>query len=72
MKQIQYHNNIPYKVHRTIPRHNFVIKGKENLELVQMWRDYLDCDHVLQNADYFIFCETIHEVEFEEVENLPQ
>ena len=63
VKQIYYHNNTPYKVHRTIPRHNFNIKNSLNMELVQMWRDHLGCNHVLQNQTHFIFCETIPEAE---------
>lgn len=68
MKHITYHNNVAYKVHRSIPRHNFTDStNKVNMKVVQMWRDYLDCDHVLQNQTHFIFCETIPEVEFIEI-----
>jgi len=32
-----------------------------------MWRDYLDCDHVLRDQTHFIFVETIQDVEYEEI-----
>ena len=66
MKQIYYHNGVAYKLHRTISRHNFHVKGTVNMELVQMWRDHLGCDHVLQNQTHFLFCETIPEAELTE------
>jgi hypothetical protein len=31
------------------------------MELVQAWRDYLGCDHVLRSQTHFLFCETIEE-----------
>lgn len=52
-----------YVVKREIPTHNFSQKGtnKLNMELVQAWRDYLGCDHVLRSQTHFLFCETIEE-----------
>jgi len=31
--------------------------------------EYLGCDHVLRDQTHFMFCETIEDVEFEELSN---
>jgi hypothetical protein len=67
MKQLYYHNNKAYLINRRIPVHNFEKDGRVHLDFVQAWRDYLGCDHVLRDQTHFIFCETIEDVEFEEV-----
>lgn len=69
MKQLYYHNNTPYKVHRRIPTHNFEKNKELNLDYVKAWRDWLGCNHVLRDQTHFIFVETIDDVEFEELKN---
>jgi hypothetical protein len=32
-----------------------------------MYRDWLGADHVLRDQTHYIFCETIDDVEFEEI-----
>jgi hypothetical protein len=68
-KQLYYHNDKAYLINRRIPVHNFEKKGELNLDFVQAWRDHLGCDHVLRDQTHFIFCETIEDVEFEELNN---
>lgn len=70
MKQLYYHNDIAYLIKRRIPHHNF--QGENAKKMVKAWMEYLDCDNVLQNPTHYLFVELIPEVEFEEVENLPQ
>ena len=33
------------------------------MELVQAYRDWVGCDHVLRSQTHFLFCETIEEAE---------
>ena len=33
------------------------------MNLVQAYRDWLGCDHVLRNQTHFMFCQTIQEAE---------
>ena len=62
---LKYVNNEAYVVKRETPVHMFAKKGenKLNMELLQAWRDYLGCDHVLRTQTHFLMCETIPDVE---------
>tara|TARA_R110002049_G_scaffold75309_2_gene193800 strand:+ start:34 stop:252 length:219 start_codon:yes stop_codon:yes gene_type:complete len=62
---LKYVNNEAYVVKRETPIHMFSRKGenKLNMELLQAWRDYLGCDHVLRTQTHFLMCETIPDVE---------
>ena len=62
---LKYVNNEAYVVKRETPIHMFSRKGenKLNMELLQAWRDYLGCDHVLRTPTHFLMCETIPDVE---------
>ena len=33
------------------------------MDLVQAYRDWLGCDHVLRTQSHFMFCQTIQEAE---------
>jgi hypothetical protein len=61
---IKYVNDQAYVVKRELPITKFEIKGagKLNMELVQAYRDWMGCDHVLRSQTHFMFCETIEEV----------
>lgn len=63
MKQLYYHNNTAYLVHRHIAISIFTDKkGILNMEDVKLWRDYLHgVDHVLRTDSHFLFVETIQE-----------
>jgi hypothetical protein len=74
MKQLYYHNNIAYLVHRYIAISLFVNKdGSLNMENVKIWRDYLQgVDHVLKTDKHFLFVETIQEAEILDEESIKQ
>ena len=69
--QIQVHNGIAYQILRAKPISHFAPKLDEhpNMEYVQMFRDWVGADHVLRTPTHFLFCETIQDVEFEEIES---
>ena len=62
---IKYVNDIAYRVKKDIVVDKFFIKGtnKLNVDLVQAYRDWLGCDHVLRTQSHFMFCQTIQESE---------
>ncbi len=62
---LKYVNDQAYVVKRETPVHMFEQKGqnKLNMELLQAWRDYLGCDHVLRTPTHFLMCETIEEAQ---------
>ena len=68
---IKYVNDQAYVVKRETPIHMFVMKNENtiNMELLQSFRDYLGCDHVLRSETHFLMCETIAEAEIIEDEN---
>ncbi len=53
------HQGNLYKILRKIPQHNFDNQD----DLKECRDDILNCDHVLQDKDHYLFCETIQEVE---------
>jgi hypothetical protein len=68
MKQIFYNNGKAYIVLRAIPHHNLVTRdGSVISELFNGWKEYLGADHVLRTSTDFLYCETIPDVEWEEV-----
>jgi hypothetical protein len=62
---LKYVNDKAYVVKRETPVHMFANKGgnKLNMELLQAWRDYLGCDHVLRTQTHFLMCQTVSEAE---------
>ncbi len=68
MKELFYNNGTAYIILRKIPHHS-VSDKKGNIvpELFNAWKEYLGADHVLRNTTHFLYCETIPEVEFEEI-----
>jgi hypothetical protein len=62
---IKYVNDMAYRVKKDIIVNKFLIQGtdKLNMDLVQAYRDWLGCDHVLRTQTHFMFCQTIQEVE---------
>jgi len=65
---IKYVNDQAYVVKQEVPVGRFEIKGqnKLNMDLVQAYRDWQGCDHVLRSQTHFMFCETIVEAVEEE------
>jgi hypothetical protein len=67
--QLYKHNDKLYLIKRDMGDHNFKNKDKSiNMDVLKLWRDHLDCDHVLKKEDRFLFVETIEEIEFKEIE----
>ena len=62
---LKYVNNQAYVVKQEVNVNAFSIKGKNelNMNLVQAYRDWKGCDHVLRTQTHFLFCETIKDAE---------
>jgi ethanolamine ammonia-lyase large subunit len=70
MKQLYFHNDKAYLIIRRVLESHFYGKGNSpQLEYVQMYRDWCGADHVLRDQTHYMFCETIEDVEFEEINN---
>ena len=67
MKEIRVHNNKAFLILRTVPIEKFEDGNVLNKDKVKVFRDWLGSDHVLRDAHHFIFCETIQDVEYEEI-----
>ena len=65
---IKYVADAAYRVKQDIIIEKFVIKGTDqiNMDLVQAYRDWKGCDHVLRSQTHFMFCQTIQEAEIVE------
>ena len=62
---IKYVNDKGYVVKAEVAIDKFSVKESNhlNMELVQAYRDWICCDHVLRSQTHFLFCETIEEAE---------
>lgn len=68
MFQLYKHNDTYYKILREMPSHNFMDKkGVVQMELLKAWRDWIGADHVLRVQNSYLMCETIPEIDFEEI-----
>jgi hypothetical protein len=68
MKQLYIHNEKAYFVLKRVLEQHFNDKqNNPKLEYIQMYRDWIGADHVLRDQSHYIFCETIQDVEFEEI-----
>lgn len=56
-------NDRYYQIVRTV-RTDYI---NGNMEGLKAWRDLLNCDHVLQQGDYYLLVRYVQEVEFEEI-----
>lgn len=65
MKQLYFHNDKAYIIHRYIAISLFANKdGVINFENVKLWKEYLNnVDHVLRTEKHFLFVETIQDAE---------
>jgi len=71
MKQLYIRGDRAYLILRRVLASHFRIEeNPENMEWVKMYRDWCGADHVLRDQTHFMFCETIEDVEFEEIEKL--
>jgi len=67
MREIRVHNNKAFIILRSLPIGKFEDGNVLNKNKVKAVRDWLGSDHVLRDAHHFIFCETIQDVEYEEM-----
>ena len=68
MRPIYSHGGKAYVVIRRVPISKFRIdEHPENMDIVKEYRDACRADHVLRDQTHFIFCETIPDVEWEEI-----
>ena len=67
MKRLYFYNDNVYVILRAIPVSNFYKKEELNREFLNDWKEYLDADHVLKTDTHFLFCETVNEPEWSEI-----
>jgi hypothetical protein len=69
MKQIYIHEDKAYIILRKIGEWRFQKKldNPIDMERVKMFRDWVGADHVLRDKTHFLFCETIEDIEWEEL-----
>ena len=60
---IRFINDKGYVIKRELPKHMFVKDDQMRMDWLAAFRDYLNCDHVLQTEVKFLFCETIKDAE---------
>ena len=44
-------------------------RNMPDIEYLKEYRDWIGADHVLRDQTHFIFCETIQDIEWEDLEN---
>jgi len=69
MKQIYVHGEKAYIVLKRVADLKFRAKLdlEPDMEIVKEYRDWIGADHVLRDQTHFIFCETIPDIEYEEI-----
>jgi hypothetical protein len=69
MTPLYYHNKEAYIVKKSVLIHHFApsLDKDANMEYVQMYRDWVGADHVLRTPTHFLFCETVRDTDFEEI-----
>jgi len=63
------HEDKAYGVLRQVPIHHFSIRldTPPNSEYVEMFKQWCGADTIVQSQTHFMFCETIPDVDFEEI-----
>ena len=67
MKELKIHNNKAYLILEKFVISKFEQENILNMDKVKAVRDWLGSDHVLREQHHFLFCETIQDVEFENI-----
>lgn len=68
MKELYFNNGKCYLILRKIPHHNVSDKtGKIISEMFNAWKEWLGADHVLKTSTHFLYCETVPDVEWEDI-----
>jgi len=60
---IKYVGDKGYVIKREMSKQMFIKNNQMRMDWLGTYRDYLDCDHVLQTDHSFMFCETIKDAE---------
>ena len=63
------HNGESYIILDQVPTHHFskTFQDPPNMDYVNLYMKWRGADHVLRTQTHFLFCETIEEIEFEEI-----
>ena len=61
------HGSKLYKVLRYIRVHNVMKDNEINQKVLGLWVKHEGGDHVLQERDMLLICETIEDIEYEEI-----
>lgn len=71
MKSVYKHGDAAYVVlEQKLISHFAPRLGEQpNMEYVQMWMQWRGADHVLRSDTHFMFCETIQDAEYDEVDD---
>jgi len=70
MRRLYFYNGEVYVVLRDIPVSYFFNKeGQLIRELLHEWKEYLEADHILKTESHFLFCETVKEPKWEEIQH---
>lgn len=69
MKQLYLHGGKAFIVLKRVWEGHFASKIDQNpnMEYVKTYRDWCGADHVLRDQTHFLFCETIEDIEGEEL-----
>lgn len=67
MKELKIHNNKAYLILRRFPISKFEDGNVLNKNKMKAVNDWVGSDHVLRDQHNFLFCETIQDVEFEDL-----
>ena len=64
------HNDKAFGVLRQVPMHHFAerLDTQPNGEYVNMFKQWCGADTIIQSETHFMFCETLPDVEFENVD----
>ena len=68
-RSVYSHNGESYIILDQVATHHFSKSYEEqpDMKYVNLYMKWCGADHVLKNQTHFLFCETIEEVEFEEI-----
>ena len=70
MRPIYMHGDNAYIVLKRKLAEQFNTKrNMPDIEYLKEYRDWIGADHVLRDQTHFIFCETIQDIEWEDLEN---
>ena len=71
MKPVYKHGDAAYVVldQKLISHFAARLDEQPNMEYVQLYMQWRECDHVLRSDTHFMFCETIKDAEYVEMDN---